>query len=81
MAATAPLIGSELIDCARANGKKGVEIAAERCGYLDVPSFEAALHAAGEHIGVEINSFTDLIKPPSNQPAGVEIAPDSSGQL
>lgn len=83
MAATTPLTGSELIDCARANGSKGINVAAERCGYgNDTLSFETALQQAGEHIGVEIASFEDLIKPPSErQESGVEVAPDSLSQL
>ena len=82
MASTAPLTGSELIDCARANGPKGVEVAASRCGYDNVPAFETALQKAGEHIGIEINSFEDLISPPDDrQESGVEVAPESLGEL
>lgn len=82
MASTAPLTGSELIDCAKANGPKGVEVAASRCGYSnDVAAFETALHRAGEHIGVEINSFADLIHPPVPQETGVEVSPESLSEL
>ncbi|MBL1179402.1 hypothetical protein [Pantanalinema sp. GBBB05] len=83
MAATTPLTGSELIDCARANSSKGLKVTAERCGYgNDTLSFETALQQAGEHIGVTIASFEDLVKPPSDrQDEGMEVAPDSLSQL
>ncbi|WP_416666984.1 hypothetical protein [Egbenema bharatensis] len=82
MAAT-PLTGSELIDCARANSSKGLEVTASRCGYgNDLDSFEAALRDAGTHIGVEIDRFEDLTKPPQEQQqTGVEVAPDSLSEL
>jgi hypothetical protein len=83
MAATAPLIGSELIDCAKANAKFGVEVACERCGYgSDTAAFERALKQAGEHIGVQIASLKDLdtdTRRPA--PTGVEIAPDTPSEL
>lgn len=83
MASAAPLTGSELIDCARANGPKGVEVAASRCGYGDdITAFESALQKAGEHIGTQINSFEDLAKPPDDrQETGVEVAPESLSEL
>jgi hypothetical protein len=37
------LQGSELIDCAIANGSQGISVAAERCGYGDnLKGFEQA---------------------------------------
>lgn len=83
MASTTPLTGSELIDCARANGPQGAKVAANRCGYGDnVDAFESALRQAGEHIGVEIVSFRDLVSTPHDrQDIGIEIAPDSLSNL
>lgn len=83
MASTAPMTGSELIDCARANAPKGVEVAASRSGYgNNVAAFEAALRQAGDHIGIEINSFEDLIHPANDrQEDGVEVSPDSLSEL
>ncbi|WAL58775.1 hypothetical protein [Thermocoleostomius sinensis] len=83
MASTAPLTGSELIDCARANSPKGIKIAASRCGYgEDIAAFEAALHQAGEHLGIEINRFEDLIHSASDrQETGIDVAPDSPSDL
>lgn len=78
MTSTTPLTGSELIDSARANSQKGVDTAAFRCGYGDdVTAFETALQQAGAHIGVEIRSFEDLLKPANDrQEVGVEVAPE-----
>ncbi len=33
MASPKPLHGTELVDCARANAKQGIETAAYQCGY------------------------------------------------
>lgn len=81
MATSPPLRGSELIDCARANSK-GIEVAAQRCGYdQDRSAFEQALQQAGNQIGVEIQGFQDLISDRQQSETGVEIAPDSPSQL
>ncbi len=77
-----PLHGTELIDCAKANSKAGVEVAAERCGYQgDVSRFEQELRQAGEEIGVTINNLSDLRTPQDRGTMGVEIAPESRNQL
>ncbi|ACK71594.1 conserved hypothetical protein [Gloeothece citriformis PCC 7424] len=83
MASSAPLKGSELIDCARANGEQGIEVAAYRCGYgNDLARFEQQLREAGQHIGVEINGFDDLVNNrQGNEQRGVVIAPDTPSQL
>lgn len=83
MASSSPLQGSELIDCARANSKQGVVIAAENCGYRDdLAQFEKELQNAGKMIGVDIQSFDDLID--LNQKAEepeIEIAPETPTQF
>jgi len=82
MASKTPLEGAELIDCARANGEQAIEVVAERCGYgKDVATFERELQKAGEHIGVEIKSFHDLVAPKEEEMPGVVIAPDSPSEL
>jgi pyruvate-formate lyase-activating enzyme len=84
MAASTPLQGFELIDCARANGSKGIEVAAQRCGYgTDLDRFEQELKRAGDAIAVDIQSFDDLVSnSQDNSPdRGVEIGPDSQTQL
>jgi hypothetical protein len=83
MASTEILTGSELIDCARANSNQGREVAAQRCGYgNDLAAFELALHQAGEHIGVTIRHFEDLLPTVDDkQNSGVVIAPESTSEL
>lgn len=83
MASSAPLSGTDLIDCARANATKGIVVAAQRCGYEDMATFERELQKAGEHIGVEINSFANLIAggKDSKQEQGVEVAPETPTRL
>lgn len=80
---TAPLKGAELIDCARANGNYGVEVAAERCGYgHDLNQFEQALRQACEGIGVDFTGFENLVKPTAGeQDLGVVVAPDTPDEL
>lgn len=84
MSASQPLQGIELIDCARANAKQGVAIAAELCGYgANITQFQQSLQQACHNIGVEIDELSDLI---TDQPAlirqpGVEFAPDSPTEL
>jgi hypothetical protein len=75
---------SELIDCAKANSKYNIETVAERCGYgSDIAAFERELKRAGDSMGLQINSFKDLIedKPENQEKPGVEIRPDTKGQL
>lgn len=82
MASSAPLQGTDLIDCAKANATKGIEVAAQRCGYgEDLATFEHELKQAGNYIGVEIHSFNDLIASQSEQEPGIEVSPDSPTQL
>jgi hypothetical protein len=82
MASKTPLQGSELIDCVKANGEQAIEVVAERCGYgSDIAAFEKELQKAGEHIGVEINSFQDFVAPKEEKEKGVIIAPDSPSEL
>lgn len=61
MAASKPLTGVILIDCAKANAGQGLKIAAHQCGYgEDLDGFLVALKAAGEAMGVEIQELEDL---------------------
>ena len=84
MSASSTLTGIELIDCARANAKQGVEVASRQCGYgTDFTRFSQALQDACHHIGVEIHELSDLITDSQSliQQGGVEIAPDTNGAL
>lgn len=82
MTSSAPLRGTDLIDCARANAKKGIEVTAQRCGYgSDLATFERELQQAGKHIGVEIHGFDDLTHPGKAKQAGEAVGPDSLSEL
>lgn len=78
------LQGIELIDCAKANAKQGVAIAAEQCGYdRNVGLFVENLHKACQQIGVNIQEFDDLITDQeiAKQEKVMDIAPDSVSDL
>lgn len=84
MASSTPLQGIELIDCAKANAKQGIETATELCGYgQDVHTFQQQLKQACQSIGVEINELSDLITDPQavRRKGGIEVAPDTPSEL
>jgi hypothetical protein len=84
MASSTPLKGTELIDCAKANAKQGIETAAHLCGYgNNLNTFERELHQACQDIGVNIHELSDLITDQQQliQLSGTEIAPDSPSSL
>ncbi|MBF2045966.1 MAG: hypothetical protein EDM05_042120 [Leptolyngbya sp. IPPAS B-1204] len=84
MAASEPLKGIELIDCAKANAKQGIEVAANLCGYGDdLTEFRQQLHQACQQIGVEMTELSDLITEQQTvlQTGGIEIAPDTASEL
>ena len=83
MAAPTPLNGTELIDCAQANAKQGITVAAQQCGYGgDIETFQHELTVALEHIGMKNKDFEYLLKAVEVKPEfGVEIAPDTATQL
>jgi hypothetical protein len=62
MASSTPLKGLELVDCARANAKQGIETAADLCGYgQDINTFSQELQKACDQMGVTVNELSDLI--------------------
>ncbi len=84
MASSTPLRGNELIDCAKANAKQGIEVAARQCGYgQDLATFEQELKHACDHIGVSIDELIDLITDQQRvvRLGGIEIAPDTPSEL
>ncbi|MGR3277409.1 hypothetical protein ACSYAD_20120 [Acaryochloris marina NIES-2412] len=84
MAASSPLTGIELINCAKANAKKGAKLAAQRCGYPEkTEEFIAAVQDACQSIGVEIDELRDLIVDQQKVMVlpGIEIAPESPSSL
>ena len=84
MPADAPLTGLELVDCARANAKQGIETAAHLCGYGgDLNTFKQELEQACSGMGVEFHELSDLVKdqPTILQMEGEIVAPDTPDQL
>lgn len=84
MSASQPLQGTELIDCAKANAKQGIETAAELCGYgRDLNFFKRELQIACQNIGVQINELSDLITDQQTVQSfgGIEVAPDTPSEL
>lgn len=83
MAASSPLTGMELVDCAKANATQGVETAATQCGYgNNLDGFSQALQQACADMGIEIEGLSDLLTP-SQSPAlqGEIVAPDTPSDL
>jgi len=82
MASSNRLFGIDLIDCARANGPEGLEVAAQRCGYgNDIKGFELELESAAKSLNLEISSFYDLTKIQPGHEREIEIAPESPTQF
>lgn len=84
MAAPTPLKGLELVDCAKANAKQGIETAAHQCGYGDnLTVFKQELKQACEGMGVQFYELSDLITDQQAmiQNAGIEVAPDTPSEL
>ena len=75
------LSGTDLIDCAQANAKEGIVMAAQQCGYNDdIDTFQHELTVALEHIGIKNKDFEDLLKTVKINPevVGDDIAPLTS---
>jgi len=84
MASPTPLQGIELIDCAKANAKQGIVVAAEQSGYgQDISTFQQELKKACQGIGVEIDELSDLITDQQTvrRDGGIEVAPDTPSEL
>lgn len=85
MASPTPLKGTDLIDCARANAKQGIETAAELCGYgRDLNTFQQELQQACDRIGVKFYELSDLITDQQSiidRQGGIEVAPDTPAEL
>lgn len=84
MASSEPLKDTDLIDCAKANAKQGIETAAMRCGYgQDLESFEQNLKQACDRIGVDIQELSDLVTDQQRviEKGGLEIAPETPSDL
>jgi hypothetical protein len=86
MASPTPLKGSELVDCARANAKQGIETAAYQCGYGDdLSTFAQELRQACEGMNLQVKELTDLITARDMMlnigTTGEIIAPDTQSEL
>ncbi len=83
MASPTPLHGTELIDCAQANAKQGISVAAQQCGYNnDIDTFQHELAVALKQIGIKNKDFEDLLITVALKPtSGIEIAPDTATDL
>ncbi len=84
MAATEPLKGIALVDCAKANATSGPETAARLCGYgTDISGFQSALSKAGEDMGITLDGLKDLVTDQFmvQRTQGIEVAPDSPQNL
>lgn len=83
MAALKPLEGIELVDCASANAKSGIEVTARQCGYgEDVEAFWENLEKACRQMGISIDDLNDLVRDrQASLERGIEIAPDTDYSL
>lgn len=85
MASLKPLQGTELVDCARANAKQGIETAAYQCGYgKDLNTFARELSKACEEMNLQVKELNELITDQDmilNLGTGEIIAPDTASEL
>ncbi|CEJ47216.1 hypothetical protein [Umezakia ovalisporum] len=85
MTPSKPLVGTELVDCARANAREGIESAAYQCGYGDdINSFARQLRESCEKMNLQVKELNELI---TDQDIILELgygeifAPESSTEL
>jgi hypothetical protein len=85
MVSPAPLYGTELVDCARANAKQGIEIAAYQCGYGDdINSFAQELRLACAQMNLRVKELNELITDQDvilKLRTGEIIAPETASEL
>ncbi|KAF3887489.1 MULTISPECIES: hypothetical protein [Nostocales] len=85
MASPTPLKGTELVDCARANAKQGIETAAYQCGYGDdLNTFARELRIACEDMNLQVKELSDLITDQDlvlNIGTGETVAPNTPSEL
>lgn len=80
-----PLQGTDLVDCARANAKQGIQTAAYQCGYgEDVNTFSRELKQACEQMNLQVKELSELItdqEMPLQLGTGEVVAPDTASEL
>lgn len=85
MASAKPLLGTELVDCARANAKQGIETAAYQCGYGDdLNTFARQLRQACEEMNLQVKELSELITDQDlilQLGTGEVVAPDTASEL
>ncbi len=85
MASPTPLQGTDLVDCARANAKQGIETAALQCGYgEDVNTFARELKQACEQMNLQVKELSELITDQEmllQMGSGEVVAPDTPSEL
>jgi hypothetical protein len=85
MASPTRLQGTELVDCARANAKQGIEIAARQCGYgEDLNTFAQELKQACEQMNLQVKELSQLITDQEmllQLGSGEVVAPDTPSEL
>ena len=85
MASPTPLQGTELVDCARANAKQGIETAAYQCGYGDdLNTFARELKQACEQMNLQVKELTELTTDQDvllQLGTGEVVAPDTPSEL
>lgn len=85
MASPTPLQGTELVDCARANAKQGIETAALQCGYGgDLNTFAQQLKQACEQMNLQVKELSQLITDQEmllELGSGEVVAPDTASEL
>lgn len=85
MASPTPLQGTDLVDCARANTKQGIETAALQCGYGDdVNTFARELKQACEQMNLQVKELSELITDQEmllQMGSGEVVAPDTPSEL
>lgn len=85
MASLTPLHGTDLVDCARANAKQGIETAAYQCGYgEDINTFARELRQACESMNLQVKELSELITDQDmilELGTGEIIAPDTASEL
>ncbi|UKO98065.1 hypothetical protein [Nostoc sp. UHCC 0870] len=85
MASAKQLHGTDLVDCARANAKQGIETAAYQCGYGDdINTFAQELRQACKQMNLQVNELSELVTDQDmilEMGTGEIIAPDTSSQL
>lgn len=85
MASSTPLQGTDLVDCARANAKQGIETAALQCGYGDdLNTFAQALKQACEQMNLQVKELSELITDEEmmlQMGQGEVVAPDTASEL